>query len=139
MYACRSLLQSKVNEHVNFFLIDSTVATVPVPPPYKRLKKVFVRFFLLMKYLITQKIDKALIFSSTGFSFIEKGLSAIICSMFGVKVIFAPCSGLIKDKVGTSKVFRWYVKLINEGILPGNMPERKLERLLQRPVPGPRP
>ncbi|MGC4014664.1 MAG: hypothetical protein QM755_09145 [Luteolibacter sp.] len=73
MFACRSILNSKVSEKVNFLLIDSTVDTVPIPPISKRFYKVFHRFFLLFKYLFTRRVDKVLIFSSTP-ALLKKGL-----------------------------------------------------------------
>ena len=82
MFACRSIVNSKVSDHVNFLLIDSTVDRVPVPPLYQRFYKVIPRFLLLFKYLLTKKVDKVLIFCSAGPSFIEKGLAAIICKLF---------------------------------------------------------
>jgi len=112
MFACRSILNSKVSERVNFLLIDSTVDTVPIPPVSHRFFKIFPRFFLLLKYLVTRRVDKVLIFASTGPSFIEKGLAVVISKIFFKQVIFAPCSGLMKDAVKKSRVFRGYVKFI---------------------------
>ena len=112
MFACRSILNSQVSKKVNFLLIDSTVDTVPIPSLSKRFFKIFPRFFLLFKYLLTRKVDKVLIFSSTGPSFIEKGLAVIISKLFFKKVIFAPCSGLMKDAVKNSGFFRSYVRFI---------------------------
>lgn len=112
MFACRSIINSKVSDHVNFLLIDSTVDSVPVPPVYRRLFKVFNRFILLFRYLFTARVDKVLIFSSTGPSFLEKGMVAIVCKLFRKKVIFAPRSGLIKRQVASSRLFRSYVKLV---------------------------
>ena len=112
MFACRSILNSQISARVNFLLIDSTVDTVPIPPLSKRFFKIFPRFFLLFKYLLTKKVDKVLIFSSTGPSFIEKGLAVIVCKLFFKKVIFAPCSGLMKDAVKKSALFRSYVRFI---------------------------
>jgi glycosyltransferase involved in cell wall biosynthesis len=112
MFACKSIINSKVSDHVNFLLIDSTVDSVPVPPLYSRFYKVFNRFFLLFRYLLTSKVDKVLIFSSTGPSFLEKGLVAVICKLFFKKIIFAPRSGLLKNRVKSSFLFRSYVKLV---------------------------
>ena len=112
MFACRSIINSKVSDHVNFLLIDSTVDTVPVPPLYSRFYKVFNRFYLLFSYLLTRRVDKVLIFCSTGPSFVEKGLAAIICKLFFKKVIFAPRSGLLREQIQSSPLFRAYVKFI---------------------------
>jgi glycosyltransferase involved in cell wall biosynthesis len=112
MFACKSIINSRVSDHVNFLLIDSTVDTVPVPPWYKRVHKVFPRFYLLSKFLLTRKVSKVLIFCSAGPSFIEKGLAVIVSKLFLKKVILAPVSGLIKDQVQSSSLFRAYVKFI---------------------------
>ncbi len=112
MFACKTLINSGLKEEFEFILIDSTADSVPAPPVYKRIGKVFIRFIKLIYHLIKDKPSKVLLFSSAGLSLIEKGLMALVSKIFFVKVIFAPRSGLIKSNANSSAFYRYYIKLV---------------------------
>ncbi len=124
MFASKSLVSAKSLSEIEFLKIDSTAISIPAPPIYKRLPNVIARVAKFIYYLIFSKVEACLIFSSAGFSFIEKGLLALIARLFKVKVIFAPRSGLIIDSVNDSTMMRKFVSLIirnsNHIICQGN-------------------
>jgi hypothetical protein len=109
MFACRTLVNSELKDKVDFILLDTTAESVPAPPPYKRIPKALNRVYSLIRNLFKHKVDVAIIFSSSGLSLKEKGLVAIICKMFKVKVIFAPRSGMIRDDVAKSPFTRKFL------------------------------
>lgn len=53
-----------------------------------------------------------LVFSSSGFSFIEKGLYIILGRLLGKKTVLAPRSGLIRDNIDNSVIFRTYARIV---------------------------
>lgn len=112
MFACKTLINSYLKNTIEFILIDTTSDTVPPPSLVIRSIKAFRRLFIFCIKLITCKIDTILIFCADGFSFIEKGLMALIGKTFGKKVIFAPRSGMCKDDYERSKFMRWFMKLV---------------------------
>jgi len=95
MYACTSLVESSLSNDINWIKIDTTALSNMHIPFHNRLFKAIKRLFLFIYYLLFKKVDAVLIFAADGFSFIEKGLMAIIAkSIFFKKVIFAPRSGI---------------------------------------------
>lgn len=115
LFACTSLMESNLINNFDFIKLDTTAETVPAPPVYKRLTKVAGRFLKVLFYLFFYKIDTILIFSSAKLSFIEKGLMAIIYSLAGKKVIFAPRSGLSLIDYEKSKFMKWFMpRVINK-------------------------
>ncbi|MBC7486850.1 MAG: glycosyltransferase family 4 protein [Cytophagaceae bacterium] len=112
MFACSSLINSPLRNDIDFVLIDSTADSVPAPPLYRRFIKAVNRIGILFHRLLDRKVTSVLIFSSAGFSLIEKGLMVLICKIFGKKVLFAPRSGLIKDDYDKSVFFRWFIPMV---------------------------
>ncbi len=99
MFACKTLINSSVNQTINFILIDTTSISVPPPPIIQRLPYVLFRLFRFAYHLVFSNIDKALIFTADGTSFMEKGLMALMAKMVGKEVILAPRSGMLKDDI----------------------------------------
>src|SRR6185312_7986520 len=77
MFACRTLINSELKNLMDFILLDTTAESVPAPQVYKRIPKALNRVCTLVKSLITNRIDVAIIFSSSGWSLKEKGLMVI--------------------------------------------------------------
>src|SRR5690242_634268 len=116
MFACKSLINSSLNQSVDFVTIDSTADSVPLPNLFIRLIKAIKRLVIFVVSLLRQRIDCILIFSADGFSFIEKGSMALIGKVFRKKVIFAPRSGLSKDDYKKSGFMRMYMKFVLERV-----------------------
>jgi glycosyltransferase involved in cell wall biosynthesis len=110
MIACYSLINSSLNDNINWVLLDTT-AVLPIQHFFIRLLKAFKRILLFTYYLIFKKIHTVLIFSSSGLSLIEKGKMVLIASLFNKKVVFAPRSGLILNDLKTP-LKRTFIKIV---------------------------
>ncbi len=112
MYACKSLINSKLSDSVVWILIDST-ADSNVPENFiKRCYKAIKRLILFIYYLLSKKVDVTLIFSADGWSFIEKGSMALIAKFINKKVIIAPRSGLVVNDIKESRFMRKFIPYV---------------------------
>ena len=118
LFACKSILESNLSKKNNFIKICSTQRSIPPPNILIRIYDSLIRVFTLFRILISNKINIALIFTSDGLGFIEKGIMVIICKKFNIKTILYPRSGLIINDVKNErfKIFLKYV-LKNTNIL----------------------
>ena len=112
LFACNSIVSSKLNKDFNFVKIDSTTASVPIPSVFKRGFKAGIRIIKFVYFILFKKIDSVLIFSADSLSFIEKGLMVLLARMFLLKVIFAPRSGMSINDYNDSLFMRFYMKII---------------------------
>jgi glycosyltransferase involved in cell wall biosynthesis len=110
--ACKTLLEAGLGDHLDLILVDSTQRAVPPPPPWIRLLDAGPRMLKFISLAWGKKPDAALIFCSTGLSFSEKSLLAVICRLFGVKVLFFPRGGRLMDDCRLSGPYRRYVRLM---------------------------
>ncbi len=111
-YACRALLQSPLREMVDFVLIDTTAVPARRRPFYARLIAGLGRLGRLVWLLVRRRPQVVLLFSSYGWSFVEKGLMALAARWSGARVVFAPRSGHLIDDVHRSATFRRYAKAV---------------------------
>ena len=112
LHACKTLLNSEIIKKVEFTLVDSTMETLPPPPLIRRSYLAFKRVFIFLYRLLTQQIDTVFIFTSHGYSFLEKGLMVLIASMFRVHIVLSPRSGILLEDINKSFGMREYVKFI---------------------------
>ncbi|MFZ1787749.1 MAG: glycosyltransferase family 4 protein [Saprospiraceae bacterium] len=112
MFASKSLINSKINDIVDWILIDTTASTNLKINFSTRTAKALKRILLFIYYCCTQKIDIALIFTGDGYSFKEKGLMALIAKCFSAKVILAPRSGLIKKNLEEDYFLSKFMKYV---------------------------
>lgn len=113
MFACKAIINSELNKKIDFLLLDTTAESVPAPPVYIRLFNALKRLYLLLSLLFNHKdITSVLIFTSAGFSFLEKGIMCLICLLFNKKIILAPRSGLLLDNYNSSRFYNWYIPFI---------------------------
>ena len=111
LYACRTLMNSPISEHVAWTTIDSTMASWPPPPLVRRIWPALRRLMLFLFHLLGNK-DGALIFSAAGAGFIEKGLMAVCASQRGIRVVLAPRSGHLKGQLEKSARMRRFAQLV---------------------------
>lgn len=111
MFACDTIINS-LESDANWVLIDSTASTNKHRGIWERFINAIKRIFKLIKSLILDRIDIVILFSAEGFSFVEKGLMALLSKLFRKKVVFAPRSGLLLDDVSSSILFKKYVKFV---------------------------
>jgi glycosyltransferase involved in cell wall biosynthesis len=110
--ACKTLLEAGLGDHLDLILVDSTQRAVPPPPAWIRLLDAGPRMLKFLALAWSKKPDAALIFSSTGLSFSEKSLLAVISRLFGVRVLFFPRGGRLMDDCRLSGPYRRYVRLM---------------------------
>jgi len=109
MFACNSLINSRLSDLVDWHLIDTTATTNQKRSFIQRIFKASLRFTKFGWALLTKKVDTVLLFASYGFSFREKGIMLRMARFFGKKTIIAPRSGLIKNEVAASGSTRNFV------------------------------
>ncbi len=78
---------------INLKVIDSSQSSFPVPSLFMRMKKAWRRILKLVSLLIVGRVSGVIIFCSTGFSFYEKCLMALLCRVFNVQSLLFVRSG----------------------------------------------
>ena len=113
MFACNSLLSSKLAGDFTWFLVDSTSESVITPSFINRVSKALQRIFKCIQILVRngKQVDTLLIFTVDGFSFIEKGSILLIGKLFGKSTIIAPRSGLFPNNF-KQPIFKWFIKFV---------------------------
>lgn len=100
MFACRSLINSKLSEKIDWILLDTTGESVPSPSLPKRGWNAIIRIItLLQKLVFSRKFKTILIFCGDSWSFREKGMMLLLGKLFRKKVIIAPRSGMILQDI----------------------------------------
>lgn len=112
MFACKSLVSSKLKEDINWILLDTTASTNLERSFYKRLYKGIYRVFKSIYIILFKDIDTVIAFCSSGYSFMEKGLIIKMAHFFGKKTILAPRSGHLISNIENDKKFRKRAKKI---------------------------
>jgi glycosyltransferase involved in cell wall biosynthesis len=112
MYACKSLINSDLSNHVDWILFDVTGNSVPPPPLYMRMFIAFSRVFKFIYLLVVKKPAFTLIFSANVPSIYEKGLMVLIASFFGIKTILAPRGGLLVHDVQNGAFAKKFVPYV---------------------------
>jgi glycosyltransferase involved in cell wall biosynthesis len=105
-FASRSLVSSSWGQSINWVQIDTSAETNLKRSFWERFKFAVGRLRNFRKQLRREAVDAVLIFTSAGFSFVEKGLMALWAKRTGHPVIFAPRSGLIIGSLERSSWMR---------------------------------
>ncbi len=116
LFACNSLVNSSLNDDIEWILLDTTATTNQDRTFASRLSASFRRWYHFLKILLLGSIDGVFIFSSHGFSFLEKGMMALIARVFRKKVCFAPRSGIILNDISNSKIMAFYIKFVLKNV-----------------------
>lgn len=112
MYACRSLIESPISDHVHWRLIDSTMESVPPPSLARRGWRAARRVVRLTWELIARPRAHVLIFAGDGPSFAEKGLMVLLARALRRRVVLCPRSGMLVDDLQRSRAYRWFIPLV---------------------------
>jgi len=112
MFACDLLINSSLKDQVNWILVDSTATTNKVRSISERVGGAMQRSSSFFYSLVFNKVDIVLLFSSSGYSFLEKGVMALVALFLRKSVVFAPRSGHIITDVENSKFMRFFIKTI---------------------------
>ncbi|MBK8480832.1 MAG: glycosyltransferase family 4 protein [Proteobacteria bacterium] len=111
-YASRSLVDGAPADRVTFQLLDSTMRSVPPPPVAYRAVFALRRLITVLGAFLFRRPDCALIFTSAGLSFVEKGAMALLGYLLGIPVVLAPRSGLMLDSLERSPAMRRYIRFV---------------------------
>ncbi len=112
MFACKSLVNSTLSNFVDWHLFDVTAASSITAPFFKRIFTGFYRIFTFIYFLFIEKFDFILIFSGSGWGFLEKGIMSILAKIFGIKVIISPRTEKFISDIDKSFIFRFFVKYV---------------------------
>ena len=111
LFACKSILESNLIDKYNFIELDTCQRSIPPPNILIRIYDSLIRLLTMFRMLVSNKFDFALLFTSDGLGFIEKGVMIIICKKIGIKTILYPRSGLIVNDVKNLK-FQTFLKYV---------------------------
>ena len=106
MFACNSLVNSSLNEEIEWILLDTTANTNLKRHLIIRSYYALMRMVKAVFYILFGKVDIVMAFCSSGFSFLEKGLVMRIAKFFGKKTVLAPRSGFLIDDIENSASFK---------------------------------
>jgi len=109
VFACKSLVASPISKQVKWVLIDSSMASSPPPPFWCRAIAAIGRIFSFVRALSTRP-NLVILFASSGASFAEKTLMAILARLVGTPVAFCPRSGLVVGMADKSITGRLLIK-----------------------------
>ena len=110
--ACRSLIGSPISKEVTWHLIDSMMRSLPKPAFLQRLCFAWRRMLRFASLLALEQVDTVLLFSSSGASFVEKGLMAMAAAQLGKRVVFAPRSGHMRNFCARSWLVRLFARVV---------------------------
>ncbi len=112
LFACQSLVNSSLSDSIDWIKLDTMASTNKQRSLLERSTGALKRMFIFIYKLLTANPKYVLVFASSGFSFIEKGMMIRIAKLFGKKTILAPRSGLIKNDVQSKKIQRYVTKVL---------------------------
>ena len=108
-FACTSLVESEWGQTIDWIKIDTTAETNAKRRFSDRLQGALKRLLLTRKLLRKHRPKLVLIFCSSGFSFVEKGIMARMAKRRKIPVVFAPRSGLIMNDLERSRWMKHFV------------------------------
>lgn len=112
MFACQSLISSRISDRIEWMLIDSTAKSNIMASVFHRSWRAFLRLIKFCKALLSGGADAALIFTAHGSSFVEKGTMALLAKLFGKTVILAPRSGLMNLSYEQSRFLHRFIPYV---------------------------
>jgi len=112
MFACNSLVNSGISEYVNWILVDTTAKTNQKRSFLTRLIPALIRITKSIYHILFSNVEIVMVFASSGYSFLEKGLIIKLGWLFNKKTIIAPRSGFLIEDIQNKIKFRNKVKSI---------------------------
>ncbi|MBT1700925.1 glycosyltransferase family 4 protein [Fulvivirgaceae bacterium PWU4] len=112
LFACLSLVNSRLSEEISWRLIDSTATTNQQRSFFDRTFNAAKRVFRFVLSLFTFNPHTTLIFFADGASFIEKGIMALIAKLFFKRVVVCPRAGPLIDDIPASAFWRKFTRLV---------------------------
>lgn len=115
-FECRSLIDSPVSREVEWDLLDTTMESIPPPPLTRRLYLAVRRTLSFSRRVILRRPDCCLIYASSGASFFEKGLMALLAGLLGVPTILRPVSGATVDDYRRDWFTRGWIRRVARSV-----------------------
>ena len=110
--ACRTLIRSPISRYIKWHTVDSTMLSVPPPSRGVRTLLAARRMFKFIRFALRPSVTGALILTSSGASFVEKGTMVLLARILRKRVVFSPRSGLILDDLKTKAIMRWFARFV---------------------------
>ncbi len=108
--SCKALLESSFSDRFELTLIDSTQISNPPPFLLKRLVLALFRIARFMSQLSRTRHDCVLLFASSGFSLVEKGVMAWFARLIGVPALMFPRGGVMIEQSRKSAFNRTWIR-----------------------------
>jgi glycosyltransferase involved in cell wall biosynthesis len=113
--SCRVLLESSFPNRFDLVLVNTTQITNPPPHFIIRLILSVKRLIIYVYLLISKKPDAVLLFTSKGFSLVEKGFMAWVARVCGVPSLMFPRGGALINDAKSSVYQRFWIRLALNG------------------------
>jgi len=110
--ACRQLLGSSFVDRVEVLPLDSTQRSVPPPALPVRAFFAVARMVSFLSLVVTKRPDAVLLFSSSGMSFAEKGVYALIARGLGIPPLMFLRDGGFPRHCELSRGFRAFARAV---------------------------
>lgn len=111
-FACRSLADGLSQRGWTVVEIDSSMKTITARGGWSRLLPAARRFVNFLVSCVRDRPQGALIFSSYGLSFFEKGLMVISARALGIRAVLLPRSGHLQKQLDGNRVFRLFGRVV---------------------------
>jgi glycosyltransferase involved in cell wall biosynthesis len=112
LFACTSLVKSKLSEAITWDLIDTTASTNQERGFVERSTKAILRIWKFVYSLFRFKPQTVLIFFAHGGSFIEKGIMALIAKLMGKRVVVCPRAGQLIEHITLHRFWKKFARLV---------------------------
>ena len=129
--AARGLTQYAQENDIKLTIIDTLQSSFPTPTFKIRIYKSTIRMVTIVSYLLKMKIDGIIVFSSSGFSFVEKSLLILICRMFDKpSILFLRSGHFFNELNGKLKyVYKFFLKFNSIIAVQGSQWKKSLEKI----------
>ena len=113
VFACTSLMTSRLSTAIRFVPIDSSIRSIKASSKIMRIPSALWRLSRRAWLLVFRaRRPSCLMFSSHGSSFVEKGAMTLMAWTTGARSFLFPRSGLLEAQVDRSALFRAYVRFV---------------------------
>jgi glycosyltransferase involved in cell wall biosynthesis len=113
--SCRALMAPSFSSRYDITTVDSTQISNPPPGFVKRAILSVRRLIIFISHLVKKKPEVVLLFTSAGFSVVEKGLMARLSGFFGVKSLIFPRGGELVDLSRASLIYSMVMSFFLRG------------------------
>lgn len=108
--ASKGIIESLVSEGFELKVFDTTQSSFPVPPIRERMIRGAIRLLSFLKYVMLNRVEGALIFAGSGFSFYERIVMCWGARCFGVNTFFFMRDGHFQTEINSCEKKRLIVK-----------------------------